>query len=587
MRNKIIAVVANNPLTAVSPSTHWETEIETLILRLPSISCPNEKVSLCQEIKNNLWNILSPNNRNKALTHSNEPIEHTLVSNVSNILMDVEIPVSIKLLSIRYLQDAKSVLVEMASHSQNLLLDSNNEPQFPKYEKIAQSLRKNLQRSGHIGGVTFTGRKLKLFSWTRTLIERTQNPLVGYILDNLSNDALREAAIRDFKKLNDISNLLVFHIACGDDVADNIQDSQLTQLFAQIPFMTTPELEANKKFIAEYHYGIYSDLFEFTHAIWKDSINQLSALLGESPFQGKHKDEFISIHQDVMGSLIYSYHMNEQPYDPDITLENISKMLDPNIMIKCVRHLEYLLVEKLGVEHDIPLPDSTDQRTLEKLISISQKNAAASNAAATAPRKLKEGDLSSTYPFEMNRLYNRLIQNDLTSSSQGEGSPFVTEFESFLTQKGYRNHFFLTYFDEVPTKFDLLELLMLRRDVTKLLAYRLEDAKSQGINISDDNYLPQSLGQQAIPLLESSKNENLQLMVKLFKKQIRDISLIDDFYDYTSRITNVHAHFFKNWETQIAEMRDLTQTIGNQTLRVHSEHYVNAMELFLVTRKLI
>ncbi len=518
--------------------------------------------------------------------HSGRPdfckkIMEKLLTNFHKILIDQEIPDSIKDMSVRYIPEAYNVLHDMSIYKENILMDKNGRPLFPEYESIASKLRLNLQRARKVSGITFTGRSLKLFSWTRALIERTQNPLVGYAISKIKNPNFKQSAIDQFRKLNDISNILVLHIACGDDIADNIQDAQMTKIFSKIPFMTEAEVESTRSDVQVYEHGIYIELFDYTQRVWSDAMAQLTDLLGRNPVTDS-ENEFKAIHQEVMGSLTYSCHMNEQPHDLSITRDSISKQLDPNIMIKCVRYLERLLVQKLAATHNFDLPIENDLIFLDELISISQKNAAASNAAATAPRELKEGDLSSVYPFEINRLYNEKLTNCReTTQDSGKRSPFVDNFEQFLVKKEYKNHFFLTYFEEVPRIFDLLSLLILRRNAMKQVFNTLLEARSI-FDVPESDFHPASLGITTVDILEKSKNENLSQQGKTLKKLILHISLIDDFCDYASELTNVQSLLFNDWDTQITKMRQISRQLDDLILKEQSEVYVNSMELFLV-----
>ncbi len=494
-------------------------------------------------------------------------------TNILNVLQDVELPDSIKLLAVTKMPDMARILGKMFLNSSTLLRNHEGNNSYPDYEAASKTLKAKLIEDKNPSGVTFSARSLKLFGWTREEIAETANPLVGFLLQDPKCAAVETEVQAKFHKLFDIANLLVLQIACGDDIADNIQDEKLTRIFAGIPFGSSATLEDDRTEVRGYRRDIFTPYFDIAVTLWTDAVVQLEALFGREYFKAHVEPEFLEIHREVMGSLTYSQYMNSRPHNPDITAQTISDNLDPNIMVKCVRYLEKSLVIQIARTQEIELPEPTDIAIVDQIVSKSQKNAAASNAAATAPRERRENDFSSPFPFEMNAQYNQALLAD--------GKNFITEFEDFIRKEGYSNHFFATYFEEAPpANFDYLSLLVLRREALTQVIEQLERVKQRGFHIPESDYSVNSLAVVALKTAQASPDENI-FKGSLIGKLKRHIDLIDKFSEHLSMATRVQDQFFKSWEREIQAMQIDASELKNETLKTQTLRYIESWEVFL------
>ena len=513
----------------------------------------------------------------KRLDQTAEKILHIFTSNVLNVLQDVELPDSIKRLTVDKMPQMACILEKMFSNSSHLLLNSRRASSYPPYEAVSKELKTKLIEGKDPAGITFSARSLKLFGWTREEIEETANPLVGFLLQDPkikgSNDL--EAEVKGkLRTVFDISNLLVLQIACGDDIADNIQDEKLTTLFSEIPFQTSAQLVESRAAVDGHRRGIFRPYFDVAVTIWMDAVSQLETLFGKEYFEGSVKREFLEIHREVMGSLTYSQYMNSRPHDPTITPQTISDNLDPNIMVRCVRYLEKSLVIQIAQSQDIALPEAPDITMVDEIIRKSQKNAADSNAAATWPRERRENDLSSPFPFAITDQYNQTL---LISSKT-----FIAEFEGFLKEEQYSNHFFATYFDgDPPSDFDYLSLLVLRREAFTQVIEQLERAKLRGLQIPETDYSVNSLAVCALSTAQESPDESMRLQGRSIGRLKHHIDLIDKFSDKLSIETGVQGQFFRSWEKEIETMKTDATRITNPLLKDQTVQYIQSWEVFL------
>ncbi len=515
-----------------------------------------------------------------AQTAAQKPIKVTLkildifTSNILNLLQDKELPERIKHLVIQKMPDSTQILEKMYRRSPaTLLQDMSRKNTFGLYQKACHVLKQALIEYKEPSGVTFSGRDLKLFAWCREELEATANPLIGVLLEDPKVAAHKGDIEPQFTALFDTLNRLIFHIGASDDIADTIQVAFLTRVFADIPFADDAKIAQHKSDVAAHRNGVFSEYFEVTVAIWQDGVQQLERLFGQDYFQTEVNPKFLEICQKVATSLTYSQYMNQSPHDPAITQETISDKLAPNIMVECFRYLELKLTQKIAKEYDVELPDEDDLAILDRIILQSEKNATSSNTAATAPRELRESDLSSAFPFAMNDKYNRFLEE--------KGLDFVTEFEKFLTESGYKNHFFQHYYDgSPPPGFDYLSLLIVRRGALRQVVDQLALMKSGGINVPDSDYARDSLAVETLSCVQYSADENL-FKGSILAKLKRHIELIDAFSEKLMIETGLQEEFFDGWLREIETMRQEAGNIQNPALRDHTLVYIGSWETFL------
>ncbi len=501
--------------------------------------------------------------------------------NLSSVLQDPELPSFIKALLVDKMSAMARILGNMASQSPATLLMANGQrdSHFPAYQHASSRLKADLIRHKDPAGVTFSGRSLKLFSWCQAELTETAHPLVGFLLDKLTTSEIKTDVEARFKRLADISNLLILQIACGDDISDNIQDEVLVPFFVNIPLSDDirrekglPSRVESLAFVAHHRDGIFLAYYDAAVTIWDDAIVQLTTLFGDT--WDDIAPEFLKLHEKVMGSLTYSILMNITPHDPSIVLANIMDNLAPNMMVESFRFLEKSLVMQIATEHHMPLPDTAAIAVCDTLVQRSQKSASLANSTATASREMRENDISNPIPFELNKAYMTLLAE--------RGTTFVDTFEKFLKENGYNNHFFSHYYDldegVVPPDFNCLSLLMLRKSA---VAQILVNLSLLNMDIAPEDYVLDHLATTALTQIAESKNEQNKVYGRALAKYKKHIGLIDKFFESLLKETNVETHLFEIWKQDIDEMRTRAGSIQEPTLKKHAETYVTSWEDFL------
>jgi hypothetical protein len=508
-------------------------------------------------------------------------IKALLRVNVGILLKDPELPDSIKGLCVNRLLFMAGILKKMHSRSsESLLLSKQNKAFFPLYKEVALDLKKALIKARDPVGITFVGRNEKLFKWCRQELTETRNPLVEWLLGKVPDQLHKDDFLKQFDKLSDILNSLILVVGACDDLADTIQDMALTKIVVKIIEVETSEKIAQQAElfgdVKAHRDGIFDDYFRLVVDIWNDSIDQLESAFGKTYFDERVKEEFLNIFISIGESLTYSVLLNVTPHHKKITPAIIHEKLAPNIMVCCFRYLEKSLVVKLAAELDIEAPSESDLGVLQRVIDMSQVSAASSNAAATVSRELREGDLSTPFPFIIN---DRLIEGLL------KGQSFVQKFEAYILGKGYTNGFFKTYSDKDPSEgYDYLSLLMLRRAIltralAELDAHNLARIKNGQEALPDSDWTMEALAAEAIKSANSSGSEHLS--ADMLEKYKTHIDLIDSFSDSVALETDVYDDFFKQWEKDIVIMRKSADTIDDEDLKEQAGLYIDSWQDFL------
>jgi hypothetical protein len=517
----------------------------------------------------------------RAISHPK--IKSTFEHNLPVVLQDPGLPTFIKALLVEKMSAMERILGKMAlqSPSQLLMRSDQKGSHFDHYAEVSTRLKAALIMHKDPAGVTFSGRSLKLFSWCQAELTETAHPLVGFLMDALTTSESKSAVEERFKRLADISNLLILQIACGDDISDNIQDEVLVPCFVNIPL--SDEIRASKglpsradslAFVAHHRDGIFSAYYETAVAIWDDAIVQLRDLFGRewTPIESG----FLTLHEKVMQSLTYSIFMNIRPHDETITDESILENLAPNMMVECFRFLEKSLVMQIADERGLSLPGASDIAICDAIVYQSQKSASLANSTATAAREMRENDISNAIPFSLNESYMGSLKED--------GLELGDVFEKFLKKNGYRNHFFAQYEyddDTAPTGFDCLDLQILRKLAMRRVMETLGALESRGLTIDSENYFLAALAQKTLVQISESKNELHYRDAKTLKKLTTHIQLIDLFFDNRLAETKVEETLFQKWAKDISGMRESVAGIESETLSGHAQTYVTSWEDFL------
>ena len=522
-----------------------------------------------------------------------------------SVLNDPELPDHIKELVIDRLPEITRDINGMLSRQPDrLLIARDGTGLYGPYTRVASKLRGNLIKLIEPSGVTFGPRSMKLFAWCREELEHTAHPLVGFF----KSQGHGEILAKPLSDLWDVCNLLILQIACGDDVADTIQNEITTSCFARIPFATPEERTADRATLEHYFDGIFLPMFDQGIQLWDESVAQLEQIFTKPYFDQTVKPRVLELYGPIMDSLTYSAHLNTQPHDTEISIETIQRTLAPNMMVEFFRFLEQALVEKIATETGWTLPSETDVDVASVIVSASQRLASMANAAATAPRERRENDLSSPVPFAMSQTFTAMVPREaaswaerlkavhnpseiestrtetlITTLTNHEQPPMFSDiFEAFLRCHGYFNHFYGHYADDpTPASFDYLSLLGLRKSAVLNALCGLKELKKQWVVINDSDYHIDTLGQSALKLTEVSPDETIARARQSLSKSITHIHLIDAFSDYISQTTQSHIALFTEWRDAISQIQTRAESIKDPEFRIATHRYIASWENFL------
>ena len=501
---------------------------------------------------------------------SQKKVLGVLLSNFTEILRDKELPVFIRETAVKRIPHMAVLIDQMLNVSRQDVFMADGETWFENYSTASGALKKALISARLSSGITFSGRSLNLFKWCRIELPATAHPLVGYLLEKAPLD-IRENIAQSFSHLSGIMNQMILQITCGDDIADNIQDQQLTAVFANIPFLDRVTRAKDLKMVSSYRKGMFEPYYKVTLEIWDDILSRLENLFGKSEWE-MLSPTFLDLYKRVMNSLVFSEFMNRSPHDDRITLDSISENLAPNMMVQCFRFLEEALVRKLS-EGILLLPEE-DIACFNRIIPKSQKSASGSNAAATASRELRENDISNPVPFVLNTVFTAFLQE--------QGISFLDRFNTFLLEQKYENHFFQSYSDHMPQDADCLYLLLLRRHVFRQIAVDLGNLEAEGVvEVPDTDYSLATLAQDTIRIIQNSDNESLQISMKLLTRYTGHVRLIDTFFDQILSEMQAQNILFESWEHNIRTMHTDLTDIEDTVFSKYAKQYVDSWQDFL------
>ncbi len=433
--HKTLPLQTSQPISELLQTPSLEKYKDIISLAFQTIMSPELKVVYLVKLCTTIDTL-----KQQEIPKITDKIIEILTTNLIQVLQDQELPINIKKMMIEDMPEMARILGNIFTQNPaNFLKDSSGQCAYTPYKMVAAELRDKLIKAGEPAGVSYAPRSPKLFAWCLAELPETAHPMVGYLFEFTKTEERLQTQtqkIKDtFESLHAISNLLILQIACGDDIADNIQDKIMTQYFARIPFAPAEEFQDISRKIGSD--GIYTQYFDQAVTIWKDAILQLEKVFGKEHFDTKVKPGFLETYFKIMESLTYSQHMNCQPHDKEITQDTILAKLAPNMMVECFRYLELCMCHKLALELKIDLPLDDIER-IKKIVAQSQKSASAANGAATGLRELYQNDQSSQTPFAINDTYK--------ASLATSGELFVNKFEHFIKVEGYTNHFFTTYY---------------------------------------------------------------------------------------------------------------------------------------------
>ncbi len=248
-------------------------------------------------------------------------------------------------------------------------------------------LKKTLVEQNFAKAATFNIRSEKVFKWCSAVIPY----IVHGPLSAIWQHPEKEVKLNLLKKAS--TKLAVFDTKI-DDIADNIQDLQLTEWFCHICTSDDKAIEKLRLKIRKYQNGIYLDFFNSTVLLWRDIQNDLKTLFEVKDL--KKTGVFDQRFKDHMGQLMdamrYSVRMNDKKKIPSdfLTMED---KLSSNMMVQLLFDFQIELLKKSDM-----LPKTTPFTSkFQKMTKTIEKMFHHANSYATFEREMMEMD--STNPL--------------------------------------------------------------------------------------------------------------------------------------------------------------------------------------------
>lgn len=306
--------------------------------------------------------------------------------------------------------------------------------QMDKFQFVSINVKRSLIQSNNGKAQNWNVRSKKLWDWTRILLEDAQHPSM--------NNFMKVDPVRAEAVLNTL-NQMVLWLTCIDDIADNFQDSRLTEALIQMSIHPTNPKDPAKsldKLLASVSpevRGIFKDYIDITKEIWDSLISNIQKIVDWDNNEGffeENKKDFFGKMRTINNSLIESASMNERMLEPMRGFETYEEILAGNMMVVVIMYLEELVIashnkalcnqafssdassEQSNAEEDSYYPfgitkeiakrdrkgskvliDSSISKLQKKTIfeSYLPQLASISNYLASGGRELDEGDISS------------------------------------------------------------------------------------------------------------------------------------------------------------------------------------------------
>lgn len=243
-------------------------------------------------------------------------------------------------------------------------------------------LKEQLTRQKHPKADNFNIRQENLFKWCHVVISQLVYEPLNALFDK------NESMTQKLDQMSLLGTKIAIFDTRIDDIADNIQDKELTEYFTQIPNQFA-DLERIKEILTTYSDGSFLDFFNQTKELWVEilaSFNEITA-------SNSHQIVFFEHIQELMDVMIYSVEINT-----DKQLEDFNTMLTklaPNMMVKILYDIQFMLLENNA---DKPISDfiTSIKTELLDLFRMMEKSFHIANCFATYTREIEEEDVTNS-----------------------------------------------------------------------------------------------------------------------------------------------------------------------------------------------
>lgn len=328
------------------------------------------------------------------------------------------------------------------------------DPDLAKAKEAYENLKLGLQANSHPKHSLFNVRSGSLFKWCYTAISE----LVFEPFKQLFQQHDTENIHFSLSKIG--TKIAIFNTYL-DDIADNIQDVELTVHFCKIPTANVEELQVIRDQLATYEKGIFLDFFNTAYSLWEDIHRELKTLLRiesleESPIYPQFQAHIL----ELMNVMMYSVSLNNMLHSGKLkSLPNFNEMefeLAPNMMVKILFDIQRMAL----VSHAQDLPENCHE-PFNKMTDFLEKAFHHSNSFATYKREIHERDITNS----MFKLAEIKLESDFNFWKVTHCSDTLTTFieSTLLNEKKFSvpiTSFLDLFINDPPEDFLLKEIVL-------------------------------------------------------------------------------------------------------------------------------
>jgi hypothetical protein len=540
--------------------------------------CPLKGVDT-HALLDQIYEGFTPSLKGKALQKSALHLLEVIFDNIPKLLQDPEIIDGIKLkisppkiaelmikIHLAYTDKPMTadIFTEHGVETQNLMDHFNRISTKLKVDASAK-----FPRASH-----WNVRKDSLWKWCRVMAEETRHPLMRKLEKTLNGAELKALVDSKFKEMFEIITELIMFIAFCDDVSDNLANKELSDIFRKVPFLQEHQVSEEIKKLEKISGGIFKDFYVQSVRVWQDSIKKLSTLVGKDFFAKKWGD-FRKLYESIMGSMFLSVGLNLNPHKYEYSIDEVDAGLAPNMMIESFRWMERILIDSLMQSAIIPdweTPiDEAAERVITELVKSSQASGSQSNSMATLYREIVvENDMSNPVIYRLNKIYKKALEE--------RGSTLNREFEQFLKENFYENHFFSDY--AMPS--DFIDFMMIKNQIVNAIFNELKPlCLTHQIQLSFEDYDSiQEMLTAILPKLKTEITDELYTQaINSLERRLKHITLANQFVRKVALECKALPGYSEEYLRNIDDMRRKTFLLPENLQGVASE-YVDSWERF-------
>jgi hypothetical protein len=531
-----------------------------------------------QEILATIFQKLSPHLKDGLLQKSALQVMFVVFDNIPKLLQDPEISDEIKLkININKIVDLMiRINLAFSDKPMSAQVSTSNgvEAQLlmDHFTRISSKLK--VDACGEYARAThWNVRKEGLWKWCLVMAEETRHPLVRYF-ETTQNPKFKEAILTNFKALFEVIAELIMFIAFCDDISDNLAEKEVSDLFKQVPFLQEHQIQEEIKKIEKISGGIFKDFYIQSVRVWQDCIKKFKALVGTDLLASRW-EQLSELYTLIMDSMSLSVELNLDPHKYTESVPTVDKGLAPNMMIESFRWMERLLLDSLlfsySSESDLPLPRPSVETKINTLISLSQISGSQANSMATLYREiLTEDDLSNPIVYRINKAYAQKLEE--------KSSTLEKEFQDFLQENSYVNHFFADY--ESPK--DFIDFMILKNHIVRLLLNELKSLcllHKIKMNFGEHGNLQEMVTQMLPEIQEKVTAEVYQNDKKGLERRLKHLVLSNQFIKKITIECESLLAYASEHVGNFSAMRSLAEELPAE-FQSSAEEYIKSWEVF-------